>query len=78
LCDASGLFSEPVVSNDVSPNLIFGQSFQADGCDVFHAQQLRCSHPAVTGDDYVLTVDEDGIREAKLLDAGGNLADLRF
>jgi len=65
-----------VVSDDIGPNLVFGEMLNAYGRDLADTSQLGCSDATMTGDDSLSLVDDDWICPAVGLDARCDLGDL--
>jgi hypothetical protein len=53
--------------------MLCGQVAEIDARDLLQPEGIRRGKPAMTGDDPLAAVDEDGIRETEFTDAGGNL-----
>lgn len=70
------LLGQLVVSQDVSPYLILRQVFKADRRHSRYAQELSRTQPTMACNYVVLLINENRVREAKCLDAVGDLADL--
>jgi len=72
----AGIQRELVVRDHVGSALCLAEMRQADRWDPLEPQELRRFDPPMAGDDLMLVANEDGIGEAKPLDAGRNLLEL--
>ena len=71
------LFGQPVVGEDVGPLLCLRQMSQFDHRNRGQPQHLGRHHPAMTGDDAILAIDQHRIGKAKLPDRAGDQRHLR-
>src|SRR5262245_28560821 len=63
----SGLFREAIVRKDVRALFRFGQVTDSQCWNLLHAKQAGGRHPAMTGYDLPLLIDQDGIGEPETL-----------
>jgi len=68
LCIPAGILCDAVVSKGVGPQLGRVEVVDRNDGHVGHAQQLRGSMAAMTGDDRAFVIDDDRVGEAELAD----------
>ena len=71
------VFGQLIVRNQVSTLLRFAEMIQHDHRHFFEPQLSRCKESAVASNDARVRIHENGVVEAKCLDAGRDLRDLR-
>ena len=72
-----GVLADLVVGQDQCLALDLGQVFHGHDGHLGHAKLTGCQQPAVTSDDVVLSVHQDGRTPAKLGNAGRDLCHMR-
>ncbi len=72
----AGEFRQSVIGDDVGPPLRQSQVVQHNDWNRGHFELSRCQQPAVPGNDAVLTINQDGVHEPELHNAGGDLGHL--
>lgn len=71
-------FGQPIISNHIGSDLIGRQVLQPNRRDLGDAEELRCRDPAMTRDDRVHLVQQDGVGETEGFNAVGDLPSLSF
>jgi hypothetical protein len=72
----AGIFGEPIICNQVSPNLGLAHSRQAHGRDLIKADDFGGFDATVAGNDAVSVIDQDRVGETKPPDGIGDLGNL--
>ncbi len=71
-----GIQRQAIIDQNVSPFLRFGEMVEHDDGHFGEAQFASCLQPGVPGDYTGIAVDQDGVGEPELADAGRDLCDL--
>src|SRR5580704_7401643 len=73
----AGVLCEPVICNNIGPNLIWCQVFKADGWHFCHTEKLCRLYSSVACDDRSGSIDQNRIDKAERLNTIAQLPNLR-
>jgi hypothetical protein len=74
----AGVLCKPVIRNNIGPNLIWSQVFEADGRHLCHPEKLCRLHSSVACNDRSGSINQDGINEAESLNTIPQFPNLRL